>query len=319
MSEDERKEKIARKTPVISWEEFLQEHPPGNSVIVSGAITRKEFTYELPPTIELLVPTLKLYCPEKTCAKDTFFISIGEKTPTALQQGKMTMVFLTYKCRNCLNYTKTFALFITLKEDDLCEAYKFGEYPPFGPHTPARVISLIGKDRDIFLKGRRAESQGLGLGAFAYYRRVVENQKEQLIDEIIKVAKKQLGKRKDMLEKLKAAKRETQFSKAVKQIKNAIPEPLLIKGHNPFTLLHTALSRGIHAKTDKDCLKVATDIRVILVELAERIGLVLKDNAELSASLTRLLKGETQKKTKADKSQQDNSKEKPKVIEDEAE
>jgi len=300
MSEDEKKDEITDKPPVVSWEEFLQEHPPGNSVIVSGATTRKEFTFECPPTIELLVPTLKLYCPEKTCETDTFFISIGEKTPTApLQEGKMTKVFLTYKCRNCLNYTKTFALFITVKENDLCEAYKFGEYPPFGPHTPARVMSLIGKDRDIFLKGRRAESQGLGIGAFAYYRRVVENQKEKLIDEIIKVANKQLGTRKDMLDKLEAAKRETQFSKAVEQIKNAIPEPLLIKGHNPLTLLHTALSRGIHAKTDKECLKVATDIRVILVEMAERIGLVLKDNAELNASLTRLLKGGTQKKTKS--------------------
>jgi len=306
MSEDEKKGEIADKPSVITWKEFLQEHPPGNVVIVSGAATGLN-PINLPPNIVLVIPSIKLYCPEETCGADMFFASPGEPYPISLIKGAFKRVFLTYKCKNCGNYSKTFALFVKLKEDDLCEAYKFGEYPPFGPHTPARVISLIGPDRDIFLKGRRAESQGLGIGAFAYYRRVVENQKGKLIGEIIKAAK-QLGTKKDMLDTLEAAKRENQFSKAVEQIKDAIPKSLLIKEHNPLTLLHTALSRGMHAKTDKDCLEVATDIRVVLVELAERIGLVLKDNAELSASLGRLLKGETPEKTKADKSKQDNSK-----------
>jgi len=46
------------------------------------------------------------------------------------------------------------------------------------------VITLIGPDREIFLRGRRAENQGLGIGAFAYYRRVVENQKGRIITQI---------------------------------------------------------------------------------------------------------------------------------------
>jgi hypothetical protein len=31
--------------------------------------------------------------------------------------------------------------------------YKIGELPIYGPPTPARLISLIGPDREIFLKG----------------------------------------------------------------------------------------------------------------------------------------------------------------------
>jgi hypothetical protein len=38
--------------------------------------------------------------------------------------------------------------------------------------------------------GRRAENQGMGIGAFAYYRRVVENQKNRIIAEIKRVAEK---------------------------------------------------------------------------------------------------------------------------------
>ena len=67
---------------------------------------------------------------------------------------------------------------------------KLGEHPPFGPPTPPRVITLIGKDRELFLMGRRAELRGLGIGAFAYYRRVVEEQKSRIINEVGKVAVK---------------------------------------------------------------------------------------------------------------------------------
>jgi hypothetical protein len=66
--------------------------------------------------------------------------------------------------------------------------FKFGELPPYGPPTPSRLISLLGPGRDFFLKGRRCENQGLGIGAFVYYRRVVEDQKNRILKQIAKVA-----------------------------------------------------------------------------------------------------------------------------------
>ncbi|PIT81270.1 hypothetical protein B9Z40_14560 [Limnohabitans sp. 15K] len=91
---------------------------------------------------------------------------------------------------------------------------------------------MIGGERDYFLKGRRAENQGLGIAAFAYYRRVVENQKTRIIDEIIRVAQK-IGAPKEVTDDLNAARSETQFSRAVEVIKHGVPESLLIGGHNP--------------------------------------------------------------------------------------
>jgi len=109
--------------------------------------------------------------------------------------------------------------------------------PPFGPPVPPRVITLIGPDRDSYLKGRRSETQALGIGAFAYYRRVMENQKNRLLDEIIRVAQRTNAKQ-ATIGLLKDAIKETQFSKAVDMVKDAIPESLLVHGHNPLTLLH---------------------------------------------------------------------------------
>jgi hypothetical protein len=92
----------------------------------------------------------------------------------------------------------------------------------------------------------------------------------------------------DTISDLEAALKETQFSKAVESIKHGIPESLLIKGQNPLTLLHSALSDGVHDRTDEECLMLATSVRVILVELAERLSQSLKDDAELGAALSKL-------------------------------
>jgi hypothetical protein len=167
-------------------------------------------------------------------------------------------------------------------------AIKFGEIPPFGPPTPARLISLIGPQKELFLKGRRAENQGMGIAAFAYYRRVIEGQKDRIFDEIIKVCNR-LSAGEPIVKELAAAKVETQFSKAVDSVKLAIPQALFINGHNPLTLLHSALSEGLHAQSDEECLEIATSIRVVIADFAERMGQALKDEAELSTAVSRLL------------------------------
>src|ERR1700724_913969 len=147
--------------------------------------------------------------------------------PTA----KFFEFFFVYSCSNCRSFVKRFAVSVTLHSLDFDSTsgscYKYGEAPPYGPPTPSRVIEMSGDDRDIFLKGRRCETQGLGIGAFAYYRRVVENQKNTILDEVIRVSTK-IGAPAGMIEALEAAKIETQFSKALASVKDAIPPSLLI-------------------------------------------------------------------------------------------
>jgi hypothetical protein len=168
-------------------------------------------------------------------------------------------------------------------------AIKLGEYPPFGERTPAKVITLIGPDRELFLNGRRAENHGLGIGASAYYRRVVENQKDHIFDQIIKVAK-QLEAGQKIISELEAAKSDFRFDRAIDKIKMAIPESLKIKGHNPLSLLHSALSKDIHNSCDEECLELARHVRLILTELAERISIALQEKKELDEAVASLIK-----------------------------
>jgi|GEM_PF-6223240 len=68
-------------------------------------------------------------------------------------------------------------------------ALKVGEIPELHIDLPSALPGLLGVDYKFFIKGLNCEKQGFGIGAFAYYRRVVENQKGRFILQIAKVAK----------------------------------------------------------------------------------------------------------------------------------
>jgi hypothetical protein len=283
-------EEQSLQTPeeVILWPEFLESTPPGALRKIKNLFSRSN-PNELYPLV-ISKSDIQLYCDSDVCGGIRFFGCISDSLPSVYKSRSNVRAFIDYRCRNCQKKLKEFSVRVYyLQEDNESYAIKFGEHPQFGPPIPPRLISLIRPDREIFIRGCRAENQGLGIGAFAYYRRVVENQKGRLIKEIEKVARR-LGATPEVLEIFEDAANQTQFSTAIDKIKDAIPQSLLIRGHNPLSLLHTALSQGLHAQSDEECLEIAQDIRIVFTELAERISQALKDETALSQAVSRLLK-----------------------------
>ena len=273
----------ASKAPKLrTFADFLESCGPDSAHDVAGLVRAVGGTGS---SLRLQTPEIELHCDNDICDGVRRFQCEEDHTI----YGSVDFKFVIYVCKNCGQREKTFALAVEPHENRISgQVCKLGELPPFGPPTPPRVMKLVGEDRELFLKGRRAELRGLGIGAFAYYRRVVEEQKGRIIEEVGKVAAK-IRPSKETLELFAKAKTETQFSTAIDIIKSAIPETLLIDGHNPLTLLHSALSEGLHAHTDEQCLELATSIRVVLTELAERISTALKEEATLKSAVTRLL------------------------------
>jgi hypothetical protein len=109
-----------------------------------------------------------------------------------------------------------------------------------------------------------------------------------LIDEL-KNALERLGAGADALAALEAARKESQFSKAIEQMADVTPKELYVGGRNPLLLLHGPLSVGLHAASDEDCLKLAHSIRVVLSALLERIQMVTEEEAELDTAIKELL------------------------------
>lgn len=257
--------------------EFFEDAPPCGFVPLRDSQCIQSY---------ISLPQISAYCKDERCQGGRFFSP--DESSFYFSSGSNKSV--KYSCNNCKSFGKMISFIIVQNEDSGFSGYKFGELPPFGPHIPSRLLKLVGGDKEILLKESRCENQGLGVGAFAYYRRVVENQKNKIIEEIIKVAQK-IKADPAMIKTLEDAKQVSEFSRALGMIKDAIPPALLIDGHhNPLSLLHNALSGGLHGKTDEECLDLAHNVRLVLTELAERIDQALKDRAELTKAVSRLMK-----------------------------
>lgn len=267
----------------FGWPEFLSQQPPNAEGTVFGATKRGT------KGIHLALPDIELHCTDTSCSRKMFFKQANGAAKYVSQDW--TYHFLEYQCRNCSRSKKVIALAVKIEGLNTIRARKLGESPQFGSPVPSGVIRLIQSDRELFLKGKRCEDQGLGIAAFSYYRRVIENQWVRLVDEITKVAKS-LNCPEETLQILENCRDQNQFSKAVDDAKGALPDVLLIRGHNPLKLLHTALSDGLHNQSDEMCLSRASSIRIVLFELNDRLRKAREGERELSDALNNLMKVE---------------------------
>ena len=269
-----------KNTPeVCTFAYFLESVPPGAKRTVSDLFSYFATEYSLN------TPEIRLPCPTKTCRGVMFFES-SENHPYGLRIHPLK-VFLTYTCRNCRQSSKTYALQVWSVKHPSGSAVKYGEMPTFGSPLPPRLIQMFGADRELLLQGWRSENQNFGIGAFVYYRRVVENQKDRLLEEIRKSAER-LGADEKLLENIDRAMQETQFTKSLNLVKGAIPDGLKVQGDNPLKLLHRALSKAVHRLDDDECLELATSVRVVLTELVSNIEHILKDEREVEDAVKKL-------------------------------
>jgi len=273
------------KPPVQQWKEFLESTP---------AYVERRFENllcDLTPAGPrygwgFTSPRIQLHC--ETDDGIRWFNPGFEHT----ECGSTETLFLSYTCRDCGFWTKKFALILvptTNTKPPLLSAMKLGEFPPFGSHLSKRLQEMLSKnDLELYRKGLRTEREGHGIGAAAYFRRVVENQWRALVKKLQDAAEK-LGTSAEKLKIFQEALDQPQFSAAVDMLKDAIPAKLLIlDGRNPLTLLYKPLSIQIHELSDEQCLQQAADIRVVLNETFDNIGRVLSDDETLKAAVTRL-------------------------------
>jgi len=277
------------KPPETTLSEFFESKPAYMAFTITE-VTLQPIAGPLPGRIAFKPPVIRLWCDSDECdGLRTMFDPVNDYEVIEEKEPKAQDRYIEFVCRNCTRSRKRYVYFVEYNagKKELI-AVKFGEYPPLSMHLPSRLRKLVGTDQEKFNKGLKSEAQGLGVGAFAYYRQVLENQKDRLIDEIIKVVNLRSPVPQELLEELEQAKRETRFTSAVEKIKHGLPEVLLINSQNPLTLLHKALSEGLHNGNDEECLEIAQDIRVVLSEFSEQLQTALKDDQELKKAVSRI-------------------------------
>jgi hypothetical protein len=272
-----------KQTPGAILAAFLESTPPGMTVQLTSPVKHSQTT----GNVSIDFPEITLHCTHPDCNGRRKFRKY-QSGAVNISAGHSDDEFIAYMCSNCQRRMKTYAISIHRPgADPIVRMTKYGEFPAFGPNTPAKVLRLLQADKDLFLQGRKSEVAGLGIGAFSYYRRVVDNQKDRIFDAIIEASRK-LQASEELIADLEAARGEKQFEAAVDRIKHGLPSALLIDGHNPLKILYSALSDGLHARTDSECLEDAVTIRLVLTELAQRVSEVLQDNAALSDAVAKL-------------------------------
>ncbi|MGD8786450.1 MAG: hypothetical protein PVJ60_03425, partial [Phycisphaerales bacterium] len=198
------------------------------------------------------------------------------------------VVRVVYLCSACKKYERFFLLKFA---DDY--VMKVGQCPPWEIVPDKNLSKLLGDHQDYYKKGLVCESQGYGIGAYAYYRRIIEEIIDSLLDSITNLIPE--NEKQQYLDALKKTKEAIIVQEKIKLVKDLLPEILRPDGMNPLNILHSTLSEGIHAKTDEECLEIAESIREILVFLVNQILMAKEGSKKFTKSMRKLLDRKTSK------------------------
>jgi hypothetical protein len=280
MTEQPQSEKAAEG---MEWRTFLAETPPYGKCALEVKNTVSFPNQSNPHRLRVETPPVLRHC-ELCNASLTFDSSLATHHPSYLAAGQDAFLHVVLTCRNCQQFRRhVFVMLQVHRQRDEVSALKIGELPRFGRPIPPRLLRIAGEHQDLLRQGWRALEAGLGIGAFAYFRQLVERSKDGILDELISVMQREGCEEGDMV-RVANAKTQKQFRGAVKSIQDLLPTSLNFQGKNVLVRLHETISADLHAGTDADCLRRAAYVELLLVDLCERVQSILQDRGKLEAA-----------------------------------
>lgn len=281
---------------------FLEEYPLYRKFMTN-------FRYWI--TLENLPkPAIHMYC--NRCESDQTFNMVNKYDEVDYHHDANisdTVVRALYECSACTKSYRWFLLrfwteTITRKNQDgddveskvIC-IEKIGQYPAWSISMDKELERLLGDHSSFYRRGLVCESQGYGIGAFAYYRRIVEEVIGDLLVSIEELLT-DLEDKKKYAAALEEVKKTTVTQEKVELVQDLLPISLRPDGINPLSALHSALSEGIHAEDEETCLEYAGAVRDALVFLVNRLVRTKSEDKSFSASIRKLLDKKTEKNQK---------------------
>ncbi len=201
------------------------------------------------------------------------------------------VVILRYLCAHCNYYRRIFVIRIDKSRKYIM---KVGQYPAWDISVEPNIQKVLGVYLKFFKNGLMCESQGYGIGANTYYRRVIEGVIDDLLDMILQFMSEE--EKQEFESALRKTKRSKNAQEKIAIVKDLLPKSLLPERFNPLKTLHGILSEGIHEKDDEECLEDAEIIREIITYLIKQISVDVIDQKEFIENMKKLLDKKRTKK-----------------------
>lgn len=243
-------------------------------------------------------PALNLFCKNcqglQTFNMENDFEHFSVDSP--IRHSPVNKIFeMRYLCASCGQYRYTFYVEFgidkTPKEDARTFSgwiRKIGQLPPWEIDIDRNLERALGDDKELYKKGLVCESQSYGIGSYAYFRRITENIIDELLNSISDlIDEKDKKQYEQALEKVKKTR---VTEEKIELVQDLLPLSLQPNGLNPLKSLHSALSDGIHNKTDEECLELADTIKIVLTYLLEEIKNRRNRAKQFSEKMKKLLK-----------------------------
>lgn len=233
----------------------------------------KEFKSPIKDRSSLWIHEIDAYC--ETCKQKRPFQDRRSRGGGAGMPTKLLSTGQSYFEFTCVSCSKDRHEYLVnqIVTDETIKIQKYGELPRKSLDRDAILQKFFSKDSDYYEKAVMCLAHGYGIAAFAYMRRIIENNISELLD-MIQEEIKSTDDNSSLLTKLSELKEKTPMSDKIKIANTALPEYLTPSGLNPLGKLYQILSAGIHSDSDESCLNKAKTlqecIKYLISELSSR-------------------------------------------------
>ena len=165
---------------------------------------------------------------------------------------------------------------------------KVGQIPAWSIEMNKDLATILGDNAPYYRKGLVCESQGYGIAAHAYYRRIVED----IVGDLLESIAEHISSKEELThynEAMGSVRKTHIATEKVALVKDLIPTSLQPNGINPLQIIYDELSEGIHYNSDEECLESADAIRISIGYLAGQVMKKKKDHQEFTESMKKIL------------------------------
>lgn len=246
----------------------------------------RRFDFQYPGVLSSLPkPAVHMLCsecgsPQTFRMNNEYYENYSYSNVTSLGE----VVRAQYVCSSGMKFMRYF--FIALL-DGRNHIMKVGQYPPWSIKTDPALVAMLGEQGAYYKNALICESQSYGIGAFAYYRRIVEEVIDELLDEIGELIPEEGAER--YAEALAKTKQTHIAAEKIALVKDLLPGTLRPGDINPLSVLHTVLSEGLHDGSDEKCMEWAAEVRESLVFLVGQVRLTKSGRQRFTSQMRKLL------------------------------